>query len=267
VRTHARIPGVSAFFAREQAAREIAFIDPAVAAIPVLLAGLREGVAPILLDARRPAARQIAEALAGRRDLDAVHIIAHGAPGKVCFAAGEWSGDCADENLAAIGRALRPDGDLRLWSCDVARGAAGAAFVEALERASGAEVAAAAGLVGAAGLGGSWELEGGATAPLTAAGVGVYAGVMPGTAYTWNGGSVGNWNTTTSWSPSNGKYPGQTNGDSATINTASTVTLNVTPSGTLSTLIISNPSAVLSMGVNSLSFSSTVTTQGQITLA
>src|SRR5439155_2185466 len=113
-------------------------------------------------DAARPAAQQMAEALAGRRDLAAVHIIAHGAPGRVGFAAGEWSletlaRDAGD--LAAIGRALAEDGDLRLWSCETGRGAAGEGFVEALSEAAGADVSAATALVGAAALGGRWDLD------------------------------------------------------------------------------------------------------------
>ena len=95
---------------------EVLFIDPAVSDVQTLLAELRPGVEAVLLDAARPAAQQMAEALVGRRDLAAVHIIAHGAPGRVGFAAGEWSletlaRDAGD--LAAIGRVLAEDGDLR----------------------------------------------------------------------------------------------------------------------------------------------------------
>ena len=64
-----------------RAAKEIAFIDPAVSDVEVLLAGLRAGVHPILLNTVEPVPRQIASALAGCRSLDAIHIIAHGAPG------------------------------------------------------------------------------------------------------------------------------------------------------------------------------------------
>src|SRR5205823_1093649 len=122
---------------------EVLFIDPAVSDVRTILAELRPGVKPVLLDAARPAAAQMAAALADRRDLAAVHIIAHGAPGRVGFAAGDWSletlaRDAGD--LAAIGRALAEDGDLRLWSCETGRGDVGAALVEALEAAMGAYV-------------------------------------------------------------------------------------------------------------------------------
>lgn len=62
-------------------ATEVAFIDPAVTDLDVLLGGLRPEVEPILLNATEPGPRQMARALAGRGGLEAIHIIAHGAPG------------------------------------------------------------------------------------------------------------------------------------------------------------------------------------------
>jgi hypothetical protein len=171
---------------REIPAREILFIDPGVSDIETLLGHLRPEIEAILLDPVRPAAHQMAAALAGRHGLDSVHIIAHGAPGHVNFTAGGWSAaTVADdaEELAVIGRALAASGGLRLWSCQTAAGPAGAAFIAGLARVSGADIAAASGLVGAAALGGGWELAGdsqlGATQPpLTAAGMASYAGVL-----------------------------------------------------------------------------------------
>jgi hypothetical protein len=171
---------------REIPAREILFIDPGVSDIETFLGHLRPEVEAILLDPVRPAARQMAAALAGERDLAAIHIIAHGAPGRVDFAAGQWSAETlADdaEDLTAIGQALAASGDLRLWSCRTAAGPAGAAFVAGLTQASGADTAAATGLVGAAALGGVWQLTvhcgcASARPPLTAAGVSAYAGVL-----------------------------------------------------------------------------------------
>jgi hypothetical protein len=71
----------------------------------------------------------------------------------VSFAAGDWStetfkNEAAD--FAAIGAALGPRGDLRLWSCLAGAGKAGEALIQGLARATGAEVSAATGLIGAA---------------------------------------------------------------------------------------------------------------------
>ena len=74
---------------------EILFVDRSVSDIDTILSGLRPGVEARVLDPATPAVRQIAAALAGRHDLSAVHIIAHGAPGRVNFASGDWSVDDA----------------------------------------------------------------------------------------------------------------------------------------------------------------------------
>ncbi|TPO10584.1 DUF4347 domain-containing protein, partial [Mesorhizobium sp. CU2] len=107
---------------------EILFVDRHAPDLETILGNLRPQVRAVVLDDHRPASRQIAETLEGWRDLDAVHVIAHGSPGRVHFTSGAWSidtlGDAADD-LAAIGRALSADGDLRLWSCETGKGRAG----------------------------------------------------------------------------------------------------------------------------------------------
>ena len=72
-------------FSTNAHAREILFVDPGVSDIETLLGHLRPEVEAILLDPVRPAARQMAAALAEERDLAAIQ---HGAPGRVSFAAG-----------------------------------------------------------------------------------------------------------------------------------------------------------------------------------
>ena len=167
-------------------ASEFLFVDPAVSDLDTILGNLRPEVHAIVLNARWPAARQIAIGLAGRQDLDTVHVIAHGAPGRVSFTAGDWSAETLEDeadDFAVIGEALGEGGELRLWSCDSAAGPAGATFVEALAKATGACVAAADARVGAQALGGVWELAERASLepphpPLTAAGIGAYAGIL-----------------------------------------------------------------------------------------
>src|SRR5262245_42583039 len=68
-------------------ASEILFVDPGVTHLETIFSQLRPGVEAFLLTATRPAAEQMAEALAGRRNLAAVHIMGHGAPGRIAFAA------------------------------------------------------------------------------------------------------------------------------------------------------------------------------------
>src|SRR5690348_15866953 len=78
-------------------ASEILFVDPSVSDLETILGNLRPEVHAIVLNERWPAARQTAAALEGREWLDAVHVIAHGAPGRVIFAAGAWSAETLEE--------------------------------------------------------------------------------------------------------------------------------------------------------------------------
>jgi len=107
---------------------EVLFVDRAVDDLDTILNGLRPEVEVVVLDGDRRAARQMAQVLEHRRDLDAIHLIAHGAPGRVSFQSGDWTIDSLGRDaadMAVIGRALREGGDLRLWSCETARGAVG----------------------------------------------------------------------------------------------------------------------------------------------
>ncbi|QKD18906.1 DUF4347 domain-containing protein [Mesorhizobium sp. NZP2077] len=165
---------------------ELLFVDPSVSDLGTILRNLRPQVEAIVLDAERPAARQMALALEGRDGLDAVHVIAHGAPGRVCFAAGEWSARTLqydEADLATIGQALGQDGEFRVWSCYAGQGRAGRAFVEGLAHAVGVGVRAPTKPVGSAALGGSWVFAGRARRvppqpPLTGRGLEVYAGLL-----------------------------------------------------------------------------------------
>lgn len=165
---------------------EILFVDPLITDPNTLLKHLRSEVEAIVLNPDKQAVRQMAAALAGREGLNAVHVVAHGAPGRVSFAAGDWSAETLEEaanEFSAIGRALAADGNLRLWSCHAGARAVGASFVAGLANAAGADIAAAITGVGQTGVGGSWKLVAGPSAgapepPLTVAGMARYAGVL-----------------------------------------------------------------------------------------
>ena len=211
-------------------AAELAFIDPGAPGLSVLLRELRPGVEAILLGRNVPAARQIAMAVAGRSDVAAIHVLAHGAPGRVSFSAGEWTTAslAADvEDLGAIGRGLLPGGELCLWSCRASAGSVGKAFVAGLAKATGATIAAAEGLVGAAASGGSWQLACSPIAagpPLTSAGIAAYQGLLA--VKTWNGGS-GTWSTPTTWTPNGVPADGD---DVFLEGTGGTITLDINTS-------------------------------------
>jgi Ca2+-binding RTX toxin-like protein len=166
-------------------ASQVAFIDPAVRDAGFLATQVQLGVVPVLLDPARPAIVQMAEFLAARPGIDVIHIVAHGQPGRIDFAAGALTRDrltAYASELSALARGLSPNGQIRLWACETARGAAGADFVTALTKATGVPVHASTHLVGAASQGGRWTLDVPAgpspSPPFTGAGVASYASVL-----------------------------------------------------------------------------------------
>jgi hypothetical protein len=145
-------------------ARQVVFFEPAVADYQVLRQGLAAGTEAVVLDGGADGLSQMAAYLAGQHNLASVGVVAHGRPGAVQLGSTELdssalAGHAAE--LAAVGAALAPGGELDLWSCDVAAGPAGHALVQGLAAATGAAVAASAHEVGAAELGGGWALQDG----------------------------------------------------------------------------------------------------------
>ncbi len=142
---------------------EIAFIDAAVTDIGALISKLDPAIEIVLLDQSRDGVEQIAEALSGRTDIDAIHILSHGEAGELRLGNSQLnlssiSGQHADE-LSSIRSALSEDADILIYGCDVASGDAGAAFVTALATATGADIAASIDDTGHAARGGDWDLE------------------------------------------------------------------------------------------------------------
>ena len=146
----------------QSSARELAFVDSSVADLEVLVKGMQPHIAVSVLSPSEPALLQMARAMARHQDVDVVHIIAHGQPGEVSFSSGAVSLETLQahgDDLAAIGRSLSADGEIRLWVCDTAHGARGKAFVRGLAQATNVTVSASTGRIGAKALGGSWDAQ------------------------------------------------------------------------------------------------------------
>ena len=116
----------------------------------------------ILIDAEEDGLAQVAAALAGREDLAAVHIIAHGDAGVLQLGSGLVTAEALERHadvVAAWGKSLTADGDILLYGCDVAATAQGQSLVETLARLTGADVGASTDATGHESLGGDWSLE------------------------------------------------------------------------------------------------------------
>jgi uncharacterized protein YhjY with autotransporter beta-barrel domain len=177
-------PGLAAIDAvtPAQLRAEVVFVESNVAGHQTLAERFGANAEVHVLDASRDGLAQMAQILDGRRGVDAVHVVSHGAEaavqlGALTLTAGNLLEHAAE--LTTIGRAMGPEANLMLYGCNVAAGADGVAFVSALALDTGTVVAASTGLTGAAAKGGNWELEY-ATGVRTAAGLhdDAYQGVL-----------------------------------------------------------------------------------------
>ncbi len=147
------------------AGHQIVFIDGNVPDAQALAQGVQPGIEVVILDPNSNGVQQIADYLTSHNEqnLDAIQIVSHGEDatvrlGNTIFGLADIS--LFSTQLAAIGQALKPGGDLLFYGCNVGEGFQGALFeVELSQATGGAHVAASSGLVGSAALGGSWNLD------------------------------------------------------------------------------------------------------------
>ncbi len=143
--------------------RIIVFIDSAVTDTDQISASIPDGAEVVLLDPNRDGVEQIAAAVEGRSDLDAIHIVSHGQQGRLFLGtavldAASMQGQHLDE-LTAIGQALSANGDILLYGCDFTGGDDGLEAAILLGSITGADIAASTDATGHADLGGDWDLE------------------------------------------------------------------------------------------------------------
>lgn len=140
----------------------LVFVDPRVIQGDALLSDLPPGAEIVVLDPNRDGLAQMAEHLAGRGGIAAIHVLAHGGEGSAILGdlhldAGNVDAHAA--NLRAIGAALSESGDLLFYGCGIGAGPGRATLVARLADLTGADVAASSDDTGAASLGGDWVLE------------------------------------------------------------------------------------------------------------
>ena len=147
------------------AGQQIVFIEGSVADCQVLADGVQPGVTAVILDPSANGVQQIADYLQQHQvqNLAAISIVTDGADGELQLGSALLRASNVatyQPQLAAIGAALAPGGDLLLYGCDVAQNSAGGAFLGDLAAATGvANIAAASHVVGAAADGGSFNLD------------------------------------------------------------------------------------------------------------
>ena len=142
---------------------EIAFVDTSVPSYQTLLEGMSPDVEVVLLRSDQDGLQQIAQAVAGRTGIDAIHLISHGVEasltlGTATLTDASMQGEYASM-LQTIGQSLSAGGDLLVYGCNFGKGADGLAATATLARLTGADVAASNNATGSASQGGDWILE------------------------------------------------------------------------------------------------------------
>jgi len=137
--------------------RTVAIIDSNLPDLATLCAGLPSDCGIIWFDGALQGIDAIAQQLSQQAPIDRLHVITHGAPGKLFFGNTTLSQDTLTDHADAIEQirqALSATAELYLYACELAKGVAGQAFVLALSELIGLPIAAATHKVGHSELGG-----------------------------------------------------------------------------------------------------------------
>lgn len=142
---------------------ELVFVSTSVEGYDYILENLDSAYEMFLIDGESDGVLQIANALEGMSDVDAIHIISHGDEGRLylgntILTAESMSGE-HKAALEAIAQALTEDADILLYGCDFTAGESGVAAATLLGEITGADIAASSNATGHADWGGDWILE------------------------------------------------------------------------------------------------------------
>ena len=121
------------------------------------------GIEVVILDPHADGVSQMANHLADRSGIDAIHIISHGSQGQLNLGNSALTLDSMAshhaEALSAINGSLSDGADILIYGCNFGEGAIGQQAALQLAMLTGADVAASDDLTGHEVEGGDWELE------------------------------------------------------------------------------------------------------------
>ncbi|MDH5727130.1 MAG: DUF4347 domain-containing protein, partial [Nitrospira sp.] len=145
------------------ARQEIVFLSPSVRDYQQLLDGISPNVEVIMLDPARDGVAQMAEILAGRTGIDAIHLIGEGTEAEMHLGASFLTQDSISTTYAQqfqqIGQSLSADADVLIYGCNFGRGPGGLSAIQALADLTGADIAASTDRTGHVSEYANWQLE------------------------------------------------------------------------------------------------------------
>lgn len=145
----------------QSAAQTLAIVDPAIAQLDTILAGLTADRI-IVLDPTQDSLSQITTALGEAGSVQSIQIFSHGSSAGLYLGQTLLSSDTLGSHATTLAQwqgYLTPGADILLYGCNVAETSAGQALLGQLGQLTGADIAASSDLTGNAALGGDWELE------------------------------------------------------------------------------------------------------------
>jgi hypothetical protein len=113
----------------------------------------------VVLDAGGDAITQMTQAIAGRQNIQSIHILSHGTEGGLKLGESWLDLQTLPSYVSQIqtwGQSLSQDADILLYGCNVAQDATGRGFISLLSQLTGADVAASDDITGAQS---NWQLE------------------------------------------------------------------------------------------------------------
>ncbi|MGQ4650059.1 DUF4347 domain-containing protein [Lyngbya aestuarii] len=135
----------------------VVFIDAGVENYQQLVNGVISTAEVFVLDAAADGIEQISQVLQQRQDVGTVHLISHGAPGRLYLGNTQLSLDTFNRYATQLQQWNVVN--LLLYGCNVAAGDAGEEFLAKLHNLTQANIAASASKIGHADLGGNWNLD------------------------------------------------------------------------------------------------------------
>ncbi|XHL93920.1 MAG: DUF4347 domain-containing protein [Microcoleus anatoxicus] len=141
--------------------KQIIFVDSSVQDYQSLIDNA-DRAQIFILNENLSAIDQITKALAGEKDIEAIHILSHGSDGTLFLGNSPLNETTLETHAATVkqwGKALKANADILLYGCNVAQTKQGKAFVKRLSQLTKANVAASTTPTGNAKLGGDWNLE------------------------------------------------------------------------------------------------------------
>ena len=138
---------------------EVVFIDANLPDYQLLVDGVDPNAEVFLVEAGVDGWAYMSEVLSERTDIDAIHVLGHGAEGVAVLGTAVLDSEHLEEYrevLSTIGQALTSEGDILLWGCRVGAEGEGESFINQIASLTGADIAASDDLTG---ISGDWDLE------------------------------------------------------------------------------------------------------------